>query len=410
MEEQKLLHALTSSRKAWAQVRDWLEPEDFTAQGQVVLDRIEEFYKKDSRAKSCDLDILLSRITRALPNEKGAEPFAEILQRMREPISGKNIAEELLILKREAAAGRLANALAARSGQDHDEIDKLLTEYNALHQATCLEEAKELTLYAPDTVELFTEILGDKNRIKIHPPELNRRIGGGALRGHCVIVFGRVEMGKSLNAINAAAGFVSQGLRVLFVENEDTLADTKRRFTQRLIRRSRDWIVANPEKAAAMAKKKGIKRFLLTDSPTSARSLEAAVMAQEPDVLVVNQLRHMGKDGDVGTLDTLAKNVRNIGKKHNCLTYLITAAKEGETSNGDVREKTHLQIGDVYGSKTGIPGAADLLIGWGSSDSLKEQRMAVMSICKNKLVDNGGHGAFYVSVNPDTGFVYVESE
>jgi len=143
MEEQKLLHALASSRRAWVQVRDWLEPEDFTAQGQVVLDRIEEFYKKDSRAKSCDLDILLSRITRALPNEKGAEPFAEILQRMREPISGKNIAEELLILKREAAAGRLANALAARSGQDHDEIDKLLTEYNALHQATCLEEAKE---------------------------------------------------------------------------------------------------------------------------------------------------------------------------------------------------------------------------------------------------------------------------
>jgi len=230
------------------------------------------------------------------------------------------------------------------------------------------------------------------------------------MRGHCVIVFGRVEMGKSLNAINAAAGFVSQGLKVLFVENEDTLADTHRRFQQRLLRRSREWITDNVKKAEQMAKKRGIDRFILTDSPTSPRALEAAVMAQEPDVLVVNQLRHLGRDGDVSTLDALAKNVRNIGKKHNCLTYLITAAKEGESANGDVREKTHLQIGDVYGSKTGIPGAADLLIGWGSSDSLKEQRTAVMSICKNKLVDNGGHGAFYVSVNPDTGFVYVESD
>jgi len=91
--------------------------------------------------------------------------------------------------------------------------------------------------------------------------------------------------------------------------------------------------------------------------------------------------------------------------------YLITAAKEGDTMHdGSIRDKHQLEIGDVYSSKTGTPAAADLLIGWGGSDALKRNKMAYMNICKNKIIDSGGHGGFYVKVNPETGVIYCEDK
>ena len=93
----------------------------------------------------------------------------------------------------------------------------------------------------------------------------------------------------------------------------------------------------------------------------------------------------------------------------------VTAAKEGEVGrDGQVRPKPKLQVGDVYGSRTGIPAAADALIGWGCSDALKQQEMACLSIVKNKLVDGNTtadgkyskYGTFHVKVNPETGVVY----
>ena len=256
MEEHRILTALVNDRKAYEQVKDWLEADDFTAQGQMVLEHITRYYDKDRHARRVDKDILLTRIKRALPSEKAGEPFEAIVGRMDGSSGARNVAEELLVLKRDAAGARLAGRLGARANATREDIEESLDEYRALHEATCLEDSRELVLYQPSVTELFTETLADANRIKVAPPELNRRIGGGVLPGHCIVLFGRVEMGKSLFALNAAAGFVGQGLRTLFIENEDNVEDTRRRFTQRLIRRPLTWIKDNAAQADKMAVEK----------------------------------------------------------------------------------------------------------------------------------------------------------
>ena len=218
-------------------------------------------------------------------------------------------------------------------------------------------------------------------------------------------------MGKSLNALNAAAGFVSQGKRVLFIENEDTLADTRRRFTQRLLRKPLAYIQANPEQCNTEAKRRGIDNFILTDSPDTPAAIEAAIKQVTPDVCVINQMRNLANNAAnvVQELDHIAHALRRIGKQHKVVMYMITAAREGEMNrNGDIQDKHILQIGDVYSSRTGIPAVADLLIGWGGSESLKRNNMAYMSLCKNKIIDSGTHEGFYISVNPETGLLYTE--
>jgi KaiC/GvpD/RAD55 family RecA-like ATPase len=418
MHEHKIISAILQSREAYVNVSEWIDEKDFTAKGWVLVKGAADYYKHDPSAARVDREILLGRIARKLPNAKAAEGFSEIVDKLPTDIGASNVAAELLVLKRDASADRLAAALGARSGVDEDRKALLLAEYTALQEAASLESSTPLDVYAPGITKLFTDILSDANRIKVHPQRLNERIDGGVLPGHCIIVFGRVEMGKSTAAINMTGGFLSQGKKVLYLENEDPLADTSRRITQRVVRKSRQWIQANVAEAETIAAKRHIDLLTVADCPTSVREIDRAVAANEPDVVVINQMRNLAHgDNAVQQLDTLAWELRNVGKRHQCVTVLITAAKEGEvTKEGTIRPKPVLEVGDVYSSKTGIPGAADLLLGWGCTDQLKANNMACISILKNKIVDgnmtaDGKHrkyGHFYVKVNPETNFIYHE--
>jgi archaellum biogenesis ATPase FlaH len=408
--EKKTLAAIISSREAHERVADYLDESDFTAQGKLILRAVEAYYKRDKDASRVDTGLLLEQIDKGLGNAKKLGTFKEVLAGLPYDIGAENVADSLLEQKRDAAADRLANALAERSGKEHGEITQLLEEYTAVHEATDLAGVAPITAYEVGVEELFTDVLADQRRIKILPKALNEMVGGGAYPGHCIILFGRTEMGKSMFAINAAVGFVAQDLDVLYIENEDSLQDTQRRFIQRLIRRPREWCSANAQQASEMAARKGAHRFTLTEDPETLKDVESAILRYDPDVVVINQMRNMvSGEGQVEKLGSLAHGLRRLGKRHRKLMLLITAAREGEPDrNGNVRDKIMLERADVYSSRTGIPAAADLLLGWGGSKTLMANCQAGLSVVKNKLVDVGGHGAMYCTVDPATGRIEGE--
>lgn len=406
--EAKVLAAVIADREAFDQVDPYLEDRDFTAQGKVILDAVKAYYK-DPKAARCDTTLLLELIDSKLGNAKQLDTFKETINNLPFDIGSQNVKRHILQQQQEAAADRLANALSARSGK-REEIDRLLDEYKQLSDATDLDSLQVFQQYDGNVERLFKVDLADNRRIGVLPLALNKAIGGGVFPGHTVVLFGRVEMGKSLFVVNAAVGFISQGLKVLFVENEDSLPDTQRRFVQRLIRRPRAWCIENPEEAAREAAEKGAERFILTDQPDSAKDVEQAIAHYEPDVVIINQMRNMAKGEDsVRQLDLLAHSLRRVGKKTGTVMFLVTAAREGETAkDGTIREKPILQAGDVYGAKTGIPAVADLMIGWGSSDEMKRNRISVANIVKNKVVDEGGYGTIYCQIDPAIGIIKGE--
>ena len=405
--EHKVLAAVMVDREAYDMMADYMVEQDFTAPGWVILQQVRGYYKVDKKASSADPDIVMKRIGRKLNNIKALETFKETLASLPYDLGAKNIAQELLEHKREGAASRLEHALAPRSGTDNAEIRKLLDEYGEIHDATDLGSLQTFEEYNPDVYDMFKHELSDENKIGIAPKVLNDFLGGGAFPGHCIIVFGRVEMGKSLFAINASVGFVHQGHRTVYIENEDTVLDTRRRFIQRLLKRDREWCRENPQKTKEMALAKGLDLFHLIEEPSTAADVEAAIKQYNPTCVVINQMRNMVTgDNQVSKLDTLAHALRKLGKKHRVVMLLVTAAREGDVDrNGMVRPKQQLEVGDLYMSRTGIPGAADALLGWGGSDAMKRNEQAVINVVKNKLVDGYKPGHLYVTVDPRTGFI-----
>jgi hypothetical protein len=114
----------------------------------------------------------------------------------------------------------------------------------------------------------------------------------------------------------------------------------------------------------------------------------------KPDMIVVDQLKNVAisEDNRALQLDKLARQVRELGIAHNCVTMSVTQA--GESGSG----KLVLGMTDVEWSNTGIPGAADLMIGIGVNEEWDNQGKRMISLPKNKI--NGRHGSFPVWVDP----------
>src|SRR5690606_34278645 len=114
----------------------------------------------------------------------------------------------------------------------------------------------------------------------------------------------------------------------------------------------------------------------------------------KPDVILVDQLRNLKskEDSRVNQLDEVARGLRDIGKAKKIVVVDVTQA--GESAEG----KSVLTMTDIDSSKTGVPAAADLLIGVGANKEQEASGFRVLSLCKNKI--NGYHGALTVKVNP----------
>ena len=129
--------------------------------------------------------------------------------------------------------------------------------------------------------------------------------------------------------------------------------------------------------------------------PSTLGEIDRLARLYEPQVLIIDQLRNVtipGKaDNYTQTLDKVAQGIRNIGKSHNIITI-------GTTQAGDSAErKLVLDMSDIDSSKTGIPAAADLLIGIGNTDTLERAGQRMLSICKNKIT--GVKDAFTVGLD-----------
>jgi len=129
--------------------------------------------------------------------------------------------------------------------------------------------------------------------------------------------------------------------------------------------------------------------------------LSALVKRYQPKVLIVDQMRNLRiakTDNYTQGLDHIAQGLRALAKQNDIVTIGITQA--GDSASG----RPVLEMGDVDSSNTGIPGAADVLIGLGVTDTLRNAGQRVLSISKNKI--SGRHGYFTVNIDEQTSRIF----
>ena len=349
----------------------------------VLVSAANEQYDRDPAAAAVDSDILRNQIERRYGPSSMAQSVVEFYERLPDNVSGINVVEECRLLRLRNVATQLATSLA--TGNYGEETEELLDEYRTLSHSEEQTEVKERL-----TFDDFEE--DSAQRLPIAPLSLNNYIGGGLLRGHNLTVYGRPESGKTLFALNLAAYALRAGYKVLYVANEEPAFDVTKRLISRLSNiqiedlRDRDTLRG----AFAMTKEPYGRFHLLYEAGASARTIRRQCARIRPDYVIVDQLKnlHCKDENRALQLDTVARQIREIGIEFECITVSVTQAGES------AEQKLVLSMTDVEWSNTGIPGAADLLVGIGVSEQILHSGKRILSICKNKA--NSRHGSFPV--------------
>jgi len=379
--ENKILNLAFQSKEAYDELDKHLSLEDFEGHSKILYSAIQKYYELDPEVESCDKDIILSQIERKYP--KHSETFRLVIQGF-EDLSVPNMLKEILELKKVNTAHELAGVLL--SGRDRD-VDGLIDQYQKLSEGLLEDEDVVGTeIYQGESVASIVDAYKEENLIKVYPRALNDKLGGGVPTQTHIVLFAEPEMGKSLMAINMAAGFCRDGRRTLFVENEDAAKQTLMRFINRMSGMTKYEVIEDYERAERLALEKGYGNLILSSmSPGTISEIEGLIKTHEPECLIVNQIRHLSfkrVDGEVAQLTQAGKAMRALIKRYNLVGVSIHQAGDSATN------KLVLERGDVYMSNTSLPGDADVLIGIGANTTFKEEGRRMISLAKNKVSAN----------------------
>ncbi len=384
-DETAILASVLYDRSGYAQIVDHVDPSEFSALGQAVYEAVGEYYERDPAATTCDRGIVKGRMLKAMP--KQADGISALFKEITPERGAKNVVHEVLDMKRHRTGNELAMAIAA--GKPAKEVAPVLERYTALNEATDL--GGGFKVLDKSFGDLVQESANPETPIPLFPRRFNPLLRGGALPGHCVVIIGRVNTGKSALMIYNIAGMLREGKRVLLIENEDLPDDVKRRIGCCLVGCSLDWAEQNPDEFDEKCRRHGGDNLIIPDPvPVTTRDVARAVEHFSPDVCAVNQVRHLAPNKEAasdntGAVDRVAQQLRALGKRTRTMMLLIGAAKEGDTDKeGNVQEKAVMQMADSYGSRTGIPGCADIMFGIGTNDALMSGNKVALSLCKNK--------------------------
>jgi archaellum biogenesis ATPase FlaH len=383
--------AVMRSRSAW-EAAGGAEPAlELTDFFRAVWEAVSAYYARDAAATSANLEILNANLARRYTNPKHTKAVLELVAGLAaEPVSVDNVRDYLQAELVDRTGTALAAGLAAR--RPREETDSLLEAYRAALGGgdTTGEQEPDCTW-----AEAIRSRIDRRDRIQVTPRSLNERLGGGLLPGNNVTIFGRPESGKSALAITLACGFARRGHRVLYIGNEDPIQSLMVRAISNFTGRILSQIESDPDGALQDAVNRGSANLFFKQlAPGTLRELDAEVRRCRPGILIVDQLRNLSSksaENFTQNLDAIARGVRSIGIRHTIATISVTQA--GDSATG----KSVLEMGDIDSSNTGIPGAADVLIGVGTTPSLEAAGMRKLSLPKNKLT--GIHEAFEVRFN-----------
>jgi archaellum biogenesis ATPase FlaH len=360
---------------------------------QIVMKKVDDYYRRDPDATAVDAAVLVAQIAESIRNNKHVARMSEMIDSaLAASSSDVNVRAVILLAKQQEVADKLSQVLASGIG----EPDGLIDELQAIRAMTSLEELEEQGLEVFHDVDLSALVIQEfdpANLIKLYPDSLNERIDGGAKRGHHVVVFAQVELGKTAFCVNLNAGFARQGLRSLYFINEDRPQDILIRHVSNLSGMNKREIHNDPERAQHIANENGFQNVIVVScSPGTPRQIETYIDKYEPDCVLVDQLRNLAMKADnrVNQLEAAATAMRTIAKKKNVLMVSVTQAGDSASN------KLILDKGDVDYSNVGIPAQADLMIGIGMDAAFEAEGLRELTLCKNKI--NGCHDSWPVRI------------
>lgn len=393
--EQKIIASVLSSREHWEAVNPHMTGDDLTPEGVVIWKKIKEYYERDKAATKVDFELLTKRVLRKVKDSPKHKELIEVyLQRISlVDVSEINVITEVLEYKKDVVSMHLAESLiAGNEAHSRELIEKL----QSLDAAVDLDLGVEEEYQGMEIDELLSSF-SEKKLIRVAPTSLNERIGGGALRGHHILLAASPETGKSLFAIHMTHGFVQQKLKVLYIGNEDPIVSLVLRFISNLTGKTKFELLENSDGAMERAVRAGYNKAVFAGlSPGTLPEIRSLIVKHRPDVLVVDQLRNIQAKSENRTnqLETVARGMRDFARQYDMLVVSVTQAADSG------RNELKLNMGDIDGSNVGMPGACDVMVMVGMNDDYYETDQRQVTLAKNKL--SGTHDSWPVRIDKFT--------
>lgn len=385
--DREVLLACVAERKAYERVKDHIDPKDFTPPVKFWWGVLGEYYARDTQASHAAREVLVEQGSAQISNPKHRDAIMAVLGDTGRT-SVPNVVAAVLSLRRYNAAAEFA---AAAMAGDNSTAKEILSEVNDLWERDSLSGAESERQYAASVEDLFREI-GSEKRIPIFPAALNERIGGGVMAGHHILVFGRIEVGKSTFAVNMAAGLVRKGHRVLYVSNEDGVNALKGRFVCRLTGKKWSDVESDKEGAIRVFRERGgeDRLRLIHMQPGTVSGLRADIEEFEPEFVFVDQIRNLtGPEApDLVRLQAAnATRFRNLVADYGIVGVGIAQARDASERHNQ-EPPIWLSTGDIADSRVGLPSQMDLIIGIGGNGDMLRRNQRSISLCKNKLASD----------------------
>ena len=210
-------------------------------------------------------------------------------------------------------------------------------------------------------------------------------------------VFARSETGKSAFIIHLATWLAytyraSEGTPVLYLGNEESADAMRARFYCASTGVSAEKLDAlDPEQVEETYRAKGGDRIKIVEGVTSLAAVERYVAENKPRIVMIDQGPKLTLPGDYATHERrqlVYFGLRTLANRHRCA--ILSAGQASSTAEG----KKWLGLNDIDGSKVGIPGECDWIIGIGRYDDQPDYRF--FTVLKNKLtgLSNCGDARF----------------
>lgn len=395
MDETIFIAALLDSRDVYAALKGRILLSDFSEFGRQIVKSAVRFYKDDENADAVDRNILAASLRQVFPNSKQSDALVDYLDDVPRSKSTANAANLYLQIRKRKHGLDIADLIL--KGADSAKVDEAIAKYQSLDKdtSTAVQIKERLT---------YEDLYGEGNnqeKLRVYPKRLNTVLRGGVRRGNNILVFGRPDAGKTLVTVNLAAGMAHAGLKVLYIANEESPAEIQRRFLSRLGRVSLHALNQEDVKkegaawklAEGRAMERGYKNVIVTNEYRQTRDLEALVERVRPDVLVLDQIRHVNEQLDLlQRQETVTRWLRDTAQSHNLIG--IGTAQAGNSAEG----QSIVRLTDLDFSNTGVQGACDLMIGLAVTDEMRNTNKRVVCVCRNKI--SGVEATFPIWIDP----------
>ena len=394
-DERSIVAACAAKREAYDAFRIHGALQDLSPLGQHWLDIISNYYARDDGADSTDIKLL-----RAMGLQSADERHEDVLSAYYDDlpilgISSQNVVAHILELQRYNLGLQLASMLQSPE-VDRLRVRQLIEHYQEIHNAVEIGLKKVEYLDFDDLEQVY-----DPARIiPLYPSRLREQcLGGGAMPGHHVLIYGRPEAGKSLTAIHITAGIVHSGKKVLYCGNEESVRTIGIRLACNLARRNIRDFQADACNVRRIAESRNMGyASILELKPGTFAEIEAGIQDCQPDAVVVDQLPgiDVGESNPVRGIDKAARSFRTLLQKHAVVGISVSQAGDRTERHGQL-PPAYLTMSDVYGSRTGLPAQVDLMLGIGYDQDMYDRNIRAISLPKNKI--GGSHESFKVHIN-----------